>query len=125
DDITGRRRAEIRLAQHAYGNRRMNVYRANVGDYGGEKVLPWPGPDTAPDYVRFDLARMHRWDAWLRAVTDAGIYLHLWFLADDSRETLVVPSPLTEAAFKLLIRYAVARRGGYGKVHWCVSLEYD
>ncbi len=125
DDITDLVRAEILLAQHAYGNRRMNVYLANVGDYGGERVLPWPGPDTAPDYMRFDLARMHRWDAWLRAVTDAGIYLHFWFLADDSRETLGVPSPLTEAAFKRLIRYAVARWGGYGKVLWCLSLEYD
>nr|PZN91918.1 MAG: hypothetical protein DIU52_00700 [bacterium] len=125
DDITDLVRAEILLAQHAYGNRRMNVYLANVGDYGGEKVLPWPGPDTAPDYMRFDLARMHRWDAWLRAVTDAGIYLHLWFLADDSKGVLGVPSPLTEEAFKRLIRYAVARWGGYGKVLWCLSLEYD
>lgn len=120
-------RNEMIKANMYYKNKRMNIYLANSGDYPNMNtpdVLPWVGTYNNLDYTKFNLPRMHNWDEWIQTVIDSGLAVHFWFLADNSYQ-LRVPGNLSETNFKRLIRYAVARWGGYSRVLWCLTLEYE
>jgi len=125
DDVSDEIRLAIIRRQREFGNRRINVYLSNYGDYGGLRVVPWQVNGGAADYARFDLRKMKVWDRRIKALLDAGLYVHFWFLADDSWGLVKIPEVLAEAQYRRFIRYAVARWSGCQAILWCLSLEYE
>jgi hypothetical protein len=71
------RHAEMKL-------NKINVYVANQGDYGAIATTPWLGTAGANDKTRFDLARWHLYERWVRQMRDAGFAVQLWIFADNS-----------------------------------------
>lgn len=99
---------------------KMSVYVANKGDYAHVSTTPWVGRDTNNDKTRFDLARWHVYDRWVRALRDAGVLAHLWFFADDSGF-----GDLPDADRQRLIRYGMARLSGYANTLFTLALEWQ
>jgi hypothetical protein len=95
---------------------KINVYLANRGDYGiGLATTPWLGTADANDKTRFDLARWHLYERWLRQMRDAGFAVQLWLFADNSGF-----GDLPDADRQRLIRFAMARLSG--SVHTLFTL---
>jgi hypothetical protein len=99
---------------------KMSVYLANKGDYAHVSTTPWVGRDTNNDKTRFDLARWHMYERWVRELRGAGLLAHLWFFADDSQF-----GDLPEADRKRLIRYGMARLSGYANTLFTLALEWQ
>ncbi len=106
--------------QRALGVNKINLYLANVGDYGGAAVMPWLGHPRLAWRSRFDLAFWRRVDAWVVRLGDAGIAAHFWFFADDSGF-----GRLSESERDLLVRYAMARLSAYPNSLFTVALEWQ
>jgi len=102
------------------GLNKMNVYLANRGDYGGLATTPWVGTATNNDKQRFDLARWHLYEDWVRRLRDSGVVAQLWFFADDSGF-----GDLPDADRERLIRYGLARLGGYANTLFTLALEWQ
>lgn len=99
---------------------KMSLYLANKGDYDHVSTTPWAGSDAANDKTRFDLARWHTYERWVRELRDEGLIAHLWFFADDSGF-----GDLPEADRKRLIRYGMARLSGYANTLFTLALEWQ
>lgn len=100
---------------------KMNVYLANVGDYGGSTpTTPWLGTASASDKSRFDLSRWHLYERWLLALRDRGIAAHLWFFADDSGF-----GSLPEADRFRLVAYSMARLSPYVHTLFTLGIEWQ
>lgn len=99
---------------------KMNVYIANRGDYGSVSTTPWVGTAFRNDKTRFDLARWHTYESWVRRLRDAGMVAHLWFFADDSGF-----GDLPDADRQRLIRYGMARLSGYANTMFTLALEWQ
>ncbi len=100
---------------------KMNLYLANRGDYGGiYPVTPWLGTASANDKTRFDLARWHTYESWIKNLRGSGVLAQLWFLADDSQF-----GTLSEADYERYVRYAMARTSGYVNTMYILILEWQ
>jgi hypothetical protein len=100
---------------------KMNLFLANVGDYGGiYPVTPWVGKATANDKTRFDLARWHTYESFILKLRASGMLAELWFLADDSHF-----GSLSEADYQRFVRYAMARTSGYVNTMYILILEWQ
>jgi hypothetical protein len=100
---------------------KMNMFLANVGDYGGiYPVTPWLGTVKANDKTRFDLSRWHTYESWILKLRSAGVLAELWFLADDSHFGL-----LSEPDYQRYVRYAMARTSGYVNTMYILILEWQ
>jgi len=99
---------------------KMNVYLANVGDYGGVSTTPWLGSASSNDKSRFDLARWHTYDHWVQELGDAGLVAQLWFFADDSGF-----GDLADADRQRLIEYGMARHSAYVNTMFTLCLEWQ
>jgi hypothetical protein len=110
------------LARHlAMKLNKLNMFFANVGDYGGiYPVTPWLGTASSNDKRRFDLARWHTYETWILKLRSAGVLAELWFLADDSHFGL-----LSEADYQRFVRYAMARTSGYVNTMYILILEWQ
>lgn len=109
------------LDRHAgMGLNKINVYLANQGDYSGVATTPWLGTAAANDKTRFDLARWHLYERWIRQMRDAGFAVQLWLFADNSGF-----GDLPEADRQRLIRLAMARLSGYGNTLFTLMTEWQ
>ncbi|HYG61664.1 MAG TPA: DUF5060 domain-containing protein, partial [Thermoanaerobaculia bacterium] len=102
------------------GLNKINLYLANHGDYDGVATTPWVGVKGANDKRRFDLARWHMYERWLRRLRDAGLLAHLWFFADDSGF-----GDLPDADRQRLVRYGMARLSGEVHTLFTLALEWQ
>lgn len=102
------------------GLNKMNVYLANIGDYGGVATTPWVGLPASSDKERFDLQRWRMYDQWVRTLRDSGMVAHLWFFADDSGF-----GDLPHADRQRLVRYGMARLSGYANTMFVLMLEWQ
>ncbi|HEX5759196.1 MAG TPA: DUF5060 domain-containing protein [Thermoanaerobaculia bacterium] len=110
------------LARHAAMKlNKINVYLANVGDYGtGVPTTPWLGPATASDKQRFDLSRWRTYERWVGTMRDAGFATQLWFFADNSDF-----GDLPAADRDRLVRYGMARLSGYANTLFTLMTEWQ
>lgn len=124
EDLSDADRAAILTRQtELHEVNKANLYFANVGDYGGDAVTPWPGPAGASDRSRMDLGRWALYDGYLRDLKDAGVLAEMWFFADDS-------SFGDDAGFSLddhqrLLRYAMARTSALSHTAYVIALEWQ
>jgi len=102
------------------GLNKINVYLANYGDYNSVSTTPWLGSAQSNDKSRFDLARWHSYDHWIRELRAAGLVTQLWFFADDSGF-----GGLPSADRQRLIRYGMARLSGYVNTMLTLCLEWQ
>ncbi len=99
---------------------KMNIYLANVGDYGGVSTTPWLGSASSNDKTRFDLARWHSYEHWVRELAAAGMVAQLWFFADDSGF-----GDLPEVDRQRLIWYGMSRLSAYTNTMFTLCLEWQ
>ncbi len=104
----------------ALGLNKMNVYVANRGDYGGISTTPWRGEADDPDRSRFDLARWHRYEHWVRELREDGFFTMMWFFADDSGF-----GHLPTVDRDRLIQYGMSRLSGYAHTAFVLCLEWQ
>jgi hypothetical protein len=99
---------------------KMNVYIANLGDYGHISTTPWLGSDVANDKTRFDLARWRMYEQRVAQLADEGMFAELWFFADDSSF-----GSLPDADRQRLIHYGMARFSAYAHTMFVLTLEWQ
>ncbi len=110
------------LDRHAaFGLNKIDVYLANLGDYGGTwPTTPWLGTAAANDKRYFDLRRWRSYEEWVRRLRDAGLVAQLWFFADDSNF-----GALPDADRRRLMRYGMARLSAEVNTMFILSLEWQ
>jgi hypothetical protein len=118
--LTGSQREAVFARQQAFHTvNKVNLYLANVGDYGALSVTPWQGTASAPDTAAMNL---ERWDVYAETIQrfqSSGIIPILWFFADDSQFGALAP----EARHRLL-RYAMARTSAFHTMY-VIALEWQ
>ncbi|HWN41853.1 MAG TPA: DUF5060 domain-containing protein [Thermoanaerobaculia bacterium] len=120
EEIDDEDREAMFARQQDMGLNKMNVYVANKGDYQHISTTPWIGTATNNDRTRFDLARWHLYESWVRRLRDEGMAAQLWFFADDSGF-----GDLPDADRKRLIEYGMARLSGYVNTLFVLALEWQ
>lgn len=120
EEISDDDRETMFTRHQGMGLNKMNVYVANKGDYKHVSTTPWIGTGTSNDKTRFDLARWHLFERWVRRLRDEGMAAQLWFFADDSGF-----GDLPDADRKRLIEYGMARLSGYVNTLFVLALEWQ
>ncbi|HEX5716864.1 MAG TPA: putative collagen-binding domain-containing protein, partial [Thermoanaerobaculia bacterium] len=120
EEIDDEDREAMVARQQDMGLNKMNVYVANKGDYQHISTTPWIGTANNNDKTRFDLARWHLYESWVRRLRDEGMAAQLWFFADDSGF-----GDLPDADRKRLIEYGMARLSGYVNTLFVLALEWQ
>ncbi|HYH23130.1 MAG TPA: DUF5060 domain-containing protein [Azospirillum sp.] len=120
DTLTEELRAAMVERHRRAGYNRISVYLANRGDYGGVATTPWLGDKQRNDKTRFDLARWHLYERWVRHLLAQGMAAQLWFFADDSGF-----GRLPEEDRRRLLRYGMARLSGFANTLFVLALEWQ
>ena len=97
---------------------KINVYLANLTDYGSVSTTPWLGTADANDKARFDLQRWRLYEHWVRKMRDSGVAVQLWFFADGFGNH-------PDADRERLIRYGMARLSGFANTLFTLMTEWQ
>ncbi|MCK4347823.1 MAG: DUF5060 domain-containing protein, partial [Thermoplasmatales archaeon] len=92
---------------------------------GGEdsRVEPWLGNGCPPDFYRFDLSDLHKWDETFKYMRDKEIVAHLVLLLEDSGG-LTTPLKNDWNKMDFYLKEMIARFGAYPNVIWNIAEEY-
>lgn len=100
--------------------RKLNIYLANKGDYGGPATTPWLGTADRNDKTRFALSRWKQYDSLIAKLDELGITAELWFFADDSNF-----GKLPATTRHRLIQYGLSRLSAYPNTLFVLCLEWQ
>jgi len=118
-----------KLAAHGFNLVVLNVFaydcdwrKGTTGpdDYGPPAMLPWPGPNDAPDHTRLNLPFWQHYDRIIQAMYDRGIQAHIMIKVYNKMVNW--PAKNSEAE-DLYLRTLVARYAAYPNVIWDFSKE--
>ncbi|MFH1376563.1 MAG: LamG-like jellyroll fold domain-containing protein [Candidatus Woesearchaeota archaeon] len=100
---------------------KMNIYLANVGDYGGSfPTTPWLGTYNSNNKERFDILRWEKYEVEIARLNQEGIIAELWFFADDSAF-----GNINDANIDLFLQYGLSRLSAYPNVIFVQVLEWE